>query len=254
MFACRIIAGLLIAAACTAPCFGQAAFETPPKRHYFHHYRLPPGAIGQGQLLRGYPMRGYFQPVEVSGPAGSRVSLAEGGHFAPATKNVARAGLLIGQVYRVKVDGIPLREDEAVFPTIELINRLYPPAGHEARFPIPIQLTEEELKMALDGQMVTRVIYLENPNTALPRRQDPTTQQYFEVHNKQDPLRIADQLGRPMAILRMGSRVPDRDGATGRFLFGTPPWIRLPDEIPPELNPMAIQHEAQRYPRQPLTR
>ena len=31
-----------------------------------------------------------------------------------------------------------------------------------------------------------------------------------------------------MAILRIGSRVPEQDNTTGRFVFNSPPWVQLP--------------------------
>ena len=49
--------------------------------HYFHSGDMPPGAIGQGQLLRGGPLPGYFQPVEIKVPQGAAVSMAVDGHF-----------------------------------------------------------------------------------------------------------------------------------------------------------------------------
>ena len=41
----------------------------------------------------------------------------------------------------------------------------------------------------------------------------------FDVRFNEDPLRVADQLGRPMAILRLGSKQPRMDRQTGRFMF-----------------------------------
>ena len=55
-----------------------------------------------------------------------------------------------------------------MYPTIEVINRLYPPQGLENHFPVPVHFTLEELEMALSGRMVTRVIYLEDPQSACP--------------------------------------------------------------------------------------
>jgi hypothetical protein len=41
-------------------------------------------------------------------------------------------------------------------------------------------------------------------------------------------LQTADQLGRPVAILRIGSRVPaNLNGDLTDFLYGSPPWIPL---------------------------
>ena len=36
-----------------------------------------------------------------------------------------------------------------------------------------------------------------------------------------------------MAILRIGSRLPETDVATGRFLFDSPPWVPLPEWVEP---------------------
>ncbi len=71
--------------------------------------------------------------------------------------------MLIGAVYRLRVTNIRLAEGIEVFPTIEVIDRLYPPPGQECRFAIPVELTEEDLKLAIDGKFVTRVIFLEDP-------------------------------------------------------------------------------------------
>ncbi len=176
-------------------------------------------------------MPGYYQPVEISAPQGAQLALAMDGTFEPSQPAPLRAGLLVGHVYRLKVTNIPFHVGQEVFPSLEIINRLYPPQGSETRFPIPIELTREELDLALRGQFVIRVIYLENPRTALPLPEDPVHQRYFEVGPGQDPLEVADGLGRPMAILRIGSRVPELDQTTGRFLFDSPPWIRFPETL-----------------------
>ncbi len=81
--------------------------------------------------------------------------------------------------------------------------------------------------MALEGKFVTRVIYLEDPLTALPVAEDPHEQSYFEVAAHDNPLEVADRLGRPMAILRLGGRLPEAEGPDAAFLFGSPPWVRF---------------------------
>jgi hypothetical protein len=180
-----------------------------PPVHYFHAANLPPGTVASGQLLRSELLRGYVQPIEIQVPDGVRVSFNGGGQFDEPRPGPVRVGMQVGPVYQLKISHIPFREGYEVFPTIEVINRLYPPPGQAACFPVPIQLTTEELEFALDGRYVTRVIYLEDAETALPQQDDPKKQRYFDVLTSQDPLKVADQLGRPMAILRMGSRVPD---------------------------------------------
>ena len=187
---------------------------------------MPPGAIGSQQLLRGGPLPGYFQPVEVRGPQGTEISTAEQGSFQASTPLPRKFGMLIGAVYRFRVTGIPQYEGLEVYPTVEVIDRIYPPVGLENKFPIDVELTAQELEMALDGKFVTRVIYLEDPNAALPIAEDPDNQGFFEVAPTENPLEVADRLGRPVAILRMGGRSPDPEGPDMSFFFGCPPLQR----------------------------
>jgi hypothetical protein len=218
-----LFAALSAALLCPAMLTAQ---QGPP--HYFHSADLPPGVVGRGQALRGGPTPGYFQPVELRAPKGTLISPAVDGAFAEGKSESLLAGMLIGGVYRFKVSRIPDHETEEVFPTVEVVSRLHPPPGQALRFPIPIELTIEELGLAIEGRFVTRVIYLEDPHRALPIRQDANSPQpYFEAPAAQDALRLADELGRPMAILRMGSRVPDlrRETTNLGIDFGTPPIL-----------------------------
>lgn len=203
-----------------------------PDVHYYHQGAMPPGAIGSQQLQRGGPLPGYFQPVELKGPPGSMIAMVEGGTFGQPQASPVRVGLLIGQVYRLRVTNIPLREGQEVFPTVEIVDRLYTPRGQESRFPILMELTLEDLQFALDGKFVTRVIYLEDPELALPVAQVDKEQGYFEARPGEDPLALADQLGRPVAILRLGGRQPDMNqGFDMAFLFGSPPLVKFPPQV-----------------------
>jgi hypothetical protein len=215
-----------------------------PPVHFEHSDGLPPGAIGSAQLLRGGPLPGYFQPVEIRGPQGAMISTAETGAFSDPNPAPLKVGLLIGSVYRLRVTNIPQQEGQEVYPTIEVINRLYPPMGMEFKFSIPIEMTQEELEMALSGRFVTRVVYLEEPEAALPVATKASEQSYFEVAEGENPLDVADTLGRPMAILRLGARVPEAEGADSTFLYGSPPLVRWKAAPPaqdqyPRIEPLA---------------
>jgi hypothetical protein len=194
---------------------------------------MPPGAIGSQQLQRGGPLPGFFQPVEIKAPTGVLISLAADQSFGQDSPTPQRVGLLVGAVYRLRVTNIRLAEGVEVFPTIEIIDRLFTPEQAEP-FAIPIQLTEEDLKLAAAGKFVTRVIYLEDPHQALPARSDLQSQDWFEAKPGQDPLAVADGLGRPVAILRMGARLPTpEDMADPNFYFGSPPVMALRSKCAP---------------------
>jgi hypothetical protein len=186
---------------------------------------------------------GYFQPVEIRAPQGVRISLAAHGEFTESSPAPLNVGLLIAPVYRLRVSNIAEYEGQEVFPTIELIDRLYPPAGERRRFPIPIDLTEEDLRFALEGKYVTRVVYLEDPEIALPIAQRRGEQDWFDAGVGVNPVQEADHWGRPLAIIRIGGRVPDFEiGADDRFMHGSPPFTmfmprRSAEHLSEELGP-----------------
>jgi hypothetical protein len=193
--------------------------------HWLNAGAMPPGAIGSQRLERGGPLSGYFQPVRIRAPQGARIALASEGGKANTQANEALVGMQIGFVYRLQVTSIPNNEGVDIYPTIELIDRLYPPPGLALRFPIPIELTQEELELAVGGAFVTRVIYVEDPLHALPvSRHANGDQPWMEAPAGEDPLVTADRNGRPVAILRIGSRAPDANTQAG-FATTAPPMV-----------------------------
>lgn len=238
----------MIFAACPAIAWGQAQ-DYPV--HFQYPVGIPPGVVGTQRLARGGPVPGYFQPVEIKTPAGSLISVAEGGAFLEPQRPPVRLGLLIGQVYRICVLNIPFHAGQEVFPTIEMIDRVYPPAGQEARFPVRIELTLDDLKLALDGKFVTKVVYLEDPKRAIPAPSAGKEQSWFEVPSGRDPLAVAGALGRPMAIVRLGGRVPDLSrGLDPQFLFGCPPLVKFTVE-PPQTKAMPSPAQVKVMPAPP---
>jgi hypothetical protein len=199
-----------------------------PKVTYLQNSDSAPGVVGAGRLLRGGQVAGFFQPVEVIGPEKLEIALAHSGQFLPPLTAPVKVGMLVGSVYRLRVTNIPLRPGEELYPTIEVLDRMYAPRGREHRFPIPVMLDVEDLLRALDGGMVTRVIYLEDAEAASPTADEPGTQRVTDVAGNDNALQVADRLGRPMAILRIGSRVPaDLQGDLTSFLYNSPPWTPL---------------------------
>ncbi|MCC6508052.1 MAG: hypothetical protein IT423_03030 [Pirellulaceae bacterium] len=199
-----------------------------PKVNYLHDADSPPGAVSAGRLMSRAAVAGYFQPVEVTGPERLEVALAQSGQFLEPLAAPVKVGMLVGAVYRLRVTNIPLRPGEELYPTIEVLDRLYAPRGREHRFPVPIVLEKEDLWRALDGGMVTRVIYLEDSDNASPAADEPGSQRVLDVGGQDNALKVADQFGRPMAILRIGSRVPtDLRGDLSAFLYNSPPWMPL---------------------------
>ena len=206
-----------------------------PNAHFWHFGAMPPGAIGGRQLLRGGPLPGYFQPVEIRVPHGVTISLAKQCQFDEPQSDLRKAGLLIGSVYRLRLTNLPFAEGVEVCPTIEMIDRIYAPIGQETRFTIPVEISAEDIRLAAEGKFLTRVIYLEDPMRALPVDENVTTpQRSIDVAVGQDPLVVADRLGRPVAIVRIGGRLPDASlGPDPQYFFGSPRFVDYPAEKNP---------------------
>ena len=207
----------------------------------------------QVAFVPGYPsepIRGYFQPVMIRTPEGTHLAGVTAGQFTERLATPLQAGLLVGCDYRLRVTGIPFHSGKELFPTLTLLARTYPPQGRELEFPITINLTLEDLEWALAGRYITKVIYLENPNAALPVQTSGDDQLSHDIRGG-DPLAVAATLGLPVAILRIGGRVPPQTSGllSPEFCFGSPPWVlnrTMPQNIVPPtpaqtpLNTLAI--------------
>ncbi len=191
--------------------------------HYQHTITSPPGAIGRWQLLRGVPGHGVFQPVEIRAPQGALISLALDDAFDEPLHGPRRVGLHVAPVYRIKVSQVPFLEDMEFFPTIELIDRLYPPPEVRDQFPIILEFTAEDLELAAQGKYVTRVVYVED--SPGPAAED--LQPWIDVEPGEDALKTADAYGRPVAILRLGGRYPGAEGPDAEFLYHSPPFEEI---------------------------
>ena len=146
-----------------------------------------------------------------------------------------QAGLLIGGVYRFQITSIPGAEGAELYPTVEVSDRTYPPPGLAMRYPIQVNLDQDDLDAALDGRLVTRVIYLEDPQTATPLVQTAETNRPMEISEHQDALEVADRLGRPVAIVRIGSVSPPRAAELlPQFFFGYPTWAPIEQPQQPQ--------------------
>ena len=211
-------------------CFAAASTHAQrPLRHELIRGDMPPGVAADYYRMGNPALATYVQPVRIVGPPGSQLEIAARGGFMLTNASKVTVGMQIGPVYRLKVTNIPESPGKELYPSIEVLNRLYPPEGLENDFPIQVVLGKDDLKQALAGNLVTKVIYLENPETALPHRHREDQQPFIDVGGGEDPLRAAEKMGRPMAILRIGSRVPMPSDRLQQFDFHAPAPKILPE-------------------------
>ncbi|MEZ6047684.1 MAG: hypothetical protein R3C11_19315 [Planctomycetaceae bacterium] len=137
------------------------------------------------------------------------------------------AGLNVGQVFRLKLTGLPEYPGVSLYPTIEVLDQLHPPQNEELNFPVEIEITEDEIQLVLEGGLVSKVLYLEQPQLAVPELQKrPAPTQLLQQH--MNLLEEADRVGRPILLLRMGGREPANEDSSSPF-FTPESWVtRLP--------------------------
>lgn len=194
-------------------------FRDPAGRYFPLNQATPPGVAAQWHSLSAGTVIGAPQPVRIDVPGGGTVSVFTAtDQFAHSQPAPAQMTLSVGHLYRLRLTNIPGAEGVELFPSLEVLDQLHPPAGMAHRYPVPVTITADEIAAAQEGRLVTKVIYLESPREAKgPRRSlvEATT----TVPNRTNLFAEADRLGRPMLILRIGSRVP-APGTPPQF-FGT---------------------------------
>ena len=210
-----------------------------PKNHEFTRGDSAPGVAADIARVSNPRLQGHVQPVRVIVPDGASVGVRVASGYVETNASKTSVGLIVGPVYRFKVTGIANQPGRELYPSVEVLNRLNPPEGLENEFPIEIVISQSDLEEAIEDRLVTKVIYLENPDTALPHRHLADKQPYLDVGGGEDPLRVARRLGRPMAILRIGSRVPMPSDAGEQFGFNAPEPQLLPS---PEALPVEAEN------------
>jgi len=200
----------------------EKPYPASPGLAPIHRSSLPTGELASFSRVKG--ARGVMQPIQWILPEGVGVEVASEGEFISDVNNAGLFAVELGRVYRFKIEGLPGREKETLYPTLELIGGLNPPQGKEWDFPIEVEVPAIDLENALNGSFVTRVIFLENPEN--PADVDSETDKEnltFDVPGGVDPVVAASTRGRPLAILRLGTRAPNgAPTSSDPFFFGLP--------------------------------
>jgi len=171
-----------------------------------------PGAIGFQRRPQPGPrpesvLPEGVQPVEIRGPEGTTLAIETASGWSPLRPGPLRMGLVVGQAYRLRVGGIAGAEGAELFPSIRPLAKLDVPPGMAWRFPVEVVIDEDDLRAALDGAHVRRVVYLACESD----RPDVTPAGWFDVRPGDDAIDVARTLGEPMAEVVIGNRLPSLD-------------------------------------------
>jgi uncharacterized repeat protein (TIGR01451 family) len=138
-------------------------------------------------------------------------------------------GLRPGYPYRVKLTDIPEHPGLALYPTLEVYGTLLlPPKLRGPLYPAPFPLAEIDVERVAASSMLTKVIYLEDPEKAPPtatRPDEPSLE--TDLLPGSDPWVEARALGRPLVLVRLGGRQISEEELAAQSIPGT---ILFPDE------------------------
>lgn len=171
---------------------------------------LPPAGPPVAPFLPGLPGFGFPGPtaqIWFASPEGAQVRWDVGMHGFASTPLVmpGRQNFPMGGIYRLKLTNIYERPGVELYPTLEISPATPRTIAYLEHNAIPVQFTPEDFAQVLAGNMVTKVIYLPDPEfqelvagveTLVSTRLDPGL----------DPIVEADRRGAILAIVRMGNK------------------------------------------------
>lgn len=186
-----------------------------------------PGLATVGSVEGAAPATGSFlspgvQVVRFSGPEGIEYQLLGPDAeliASPAGDGALTAGLRVGTGYRFRVANIPDRPGREFYMVVELVGHLHRPANIDPLdHPIRIQLGTADIDDVLDqGRMVTHLVYLEDPDQAIPLHLPAAEIPVVSLSPAEDATAVAKALGRVMAIVRLGTRLPSAEEIAGGY-------------------------------------
>lgn len=173
-------------------------------------------------------------------PKGVRVAAYPGTPLSRLHDTPAVFGLRPGYTYRFELTNLPYHPDESLYPEVEVHGVLVPrPGMRYMDYPVPLVFSLLDVERALAGAVVTKVVYLEDPEKAIPAEIPPDAPVEIPEDTERLALRAARENGRLMAVVRLGNRKPSAAelqaaGVDGTVLMPGEKYLRAPS-APPSL-------------------
>ncbi len=166
----------------------------------------PPGGPGGG--IRFSAQR---TQIRFTRPTGMKVAwFAQGPDGRPTFSNVpleapARYNFTQGAIYKLKISGVEGRPGLEVYPTMEVVPANPKTEAFLAHSAVPLEFTQDDFKQIAEGNYVTKVIYLPDPQF-----QDVAGSGTDEIVSTRlepgaDPIQEALRRGSILVIIRMGN-------------------------------------------------
>ncbi len=181
-----------------------------------------------------------FLFAKIMAPAGAKVTWYPGTNQSVAMETGIGVGLRPGYAYRFELANVGDRKTETIYPSIEVVGTLVTrPGMNVADHPVPITLTEDDLIRVLEGRMLTKVYFLEDPNKAVNAPLPLGVPLDISAANEEDAIKEAKARGRVVLIVRAGERMWTREelarsNVPGTILFPGAKSIPMP-ALPPRI-------------------
>ncbi|CAN5147649.1 hypothetical protein BH11PLA2_BH11PLA2_46270 [soil metagenome] len=161
-------------------------------------------------------------------PDGVRITAMPGSPEAKNYMGSALFGLRPGYIFRFELSNIGGKADTVLYPEVEVRGTLVLRSSMKLMENYAgIAFTARDLDRAMAGAMITKVIYLEDPEKAVPVK--TTMDQPFEIpeDTEQAAIKAAFENGRIVAVVRLGNRKPTAELLAMQAISGT---VLMPGE------------------------
>ena len=200
------------------------------------------GAIGQGSPY-GPTISNQRTSIKFVSPDKARIgwlvngSYADTGLVAPASYNFMQ-----GNIYRLKVSGVPTQPGKVYYPTLEVAPSTLKTITYLSHNSVPVSFTNDDFERVNAGNLVVKVIYLPDPAfqdaAALGGAEEVVSTQ---LEPGADPIVEATRRGTVLAVIRIGNinlenpNSPAMDAVGGPAMTmpaATPPAAATPRMLP----------------------
>lgn len=190
------------------------------------------GAFGPGNPGPAYSDQ--RTQIRFVNPAGMRITWLGPNGFTDDTplEAPARYNFPQGNVYRLKLNGIPNRPGAVFYPTLEVYPATAATITYLSHGFVPLAFTDEDFEQVRTGNLVTKVIYLPNPTyqdlAAVAGAEEIVS---TRLEPGIDPVVEANRRGTILAIVRIGGidlQDPNSPGMTEPPAIGVPVGVPVP--------------------------
>lgn len=210
------------------------------------------GAIGPGSPY-GPTISNQRTSIKFVSPDKARIgwlvnnSYADTGLVAPASYNFMQ-----GNIYRLKVSGVPTQPGKVYYPTLEVAPSTIKTVTYLSHNSVPVSFTNDDFERVNAGNLVVKVIYLPDPAfqdaAALGGAEEVVSTQ---LEPGADPIVEATRRGTVLAVIRIGNINLENPNSPAMDAVGGPGMAATPGTMTPAPMPPATAATPRMLPTQP---